>query len=342
MWHPVPLYVEGRNESGTHVTRSASSTRKAQNSLDCKVLSDLGPSYLVEMPLSSWIALPEHPRRRDTERQAKKEHWEAARVAQGPVFECLRWVVAAELDGERCKVDGHARALLWERGQLRRPPSVIAQVFRCATRDELNALYAIYDTQLAAETLYDRVTGAYRQWGLTLTSQRLRAGMIVDALSIACRGVARSTERSGREEEFDVYAAVGNFARELALLDSLNPQTEHCPTGIIAAALLSLAEDAGTLEFFRCLLNRQGSKRAGLPDPVEAVLEQLLKLKLRKSARVRSEQEDLCARTLAAVRAWCAGADSEAYWGETPLQTHLLTDAVRRVRTLRQAASSRE
>lgn len=327
---------------GIDVTRRASSPRKTVSSPDWKVLSDLDASYLVEMSVSAWIALPEHPRRRDTERQAKKEHWEAARGATGPVFECLRWVVAADLNGERCKVDGHARALLWERGQLRRPPSVIAQVFRCATRDELNALYATYDTQLAAATLYDRVTGAYREWGLTLTSQRLRAGTIVDALSIACRGVARSTERSGQEEEFDVYAAVGNFARELQLLDSLNPQTEHCPTGIVAAALLSLAEDPGTLEFFRRLLNRQGSKRAGLPDPVEAVLEQLLKLKLRKSARVRSEQEDLCARTLAAVGAWRAGPESEAHWGETPLQTHLLTDAVRRVRSLRQAAPSRD
>jgi hypothetical protein len=314
-------------------------TRSAASTPAWEVLSDLGASYLVEMSLSDWIALPEHPRRRDTERQSKKEHWAAVRVAKGPVFESLRWVVAADLNGDVCKVNGHTRSLLWERGQLRPPSSVIAQVYRCSSRDELNAIYATFDTQLAAETLYDRVTGAYREWGLTLTSQRLRAGTIVDALSIACRGVARPTERSGREEEFDIYAAVGSFANELQKLDSLNPQTEHCPTGIVAAALLSLAEDPGTLEYFRRLVSREGSKRAGLPDPVEAILEQLQKLKQRKSARVRSEQEDLCARTLAAVRAWRAGASAPSYWGEAPLQTFLLTDAVHRVRAQTSAAA---
>jgi len=305
------------------------------------VLSDFGGSSTVQMSVPAWVALPEHPRRRDTERQARKEHWEAARAAVGPVFESLRWVVAAELNGEYFKVDGHTRALLWERAQLRRPPFVIAQVFRCASREELNALYATYDTQLAAETLYDRVTGAYREWGLNLTSQRLRTGTIVDALSIACRGIARSTERSGCEEEFDVYAAVGYFARELALLDTVNPQAEHFPTGIVAAALLSLAENPSTLEFFRRLSHREGSKQAGLPDPVEAVLEQLVALKRRKSARVRSEQEDLCARTLAAVRAWGDGPTTENYWGQVPLQTHLLPDAIRRVRSLRNVAVPR-
>jgi hypothetical protein len=257
------------------------------------------------------------------------------------VLESLRWVVAAELGGEYFKVDGHTRALLWERGQLRRPPFVIAQVFRCASRDELNALYSTYDTQLAAETLYDRVTGAYREWGLNLTSQRLRTGTIVDALSIAYRGIARSTERNSNEEEFDVYAAVGYFARELALLDTVNPQAEHFPTGIVAAALLSLAENPNTLEFFGRLGRRQGSKQAGLPDPVEAVLEQLAALKRRKNARVRTEQEDLCARTLAAVRAWRDGPDTANYWGQMPLQTHLLPDAIRRVRSLRNTATPR-
>lgn len=323
------------------MSRAARAREGGLNPRSWKVLSDFGASYLVEMSVAEWIALPEHPRRRDIERQARKEHWEAARAAVGPAFETLRWVTAGELDGDLCKVDGHTRALLWERGQLRRPTSVIAKVFRCASREELNALYATYDTQDAAETLYDRVTGAYRECGLTLTSQRLRAGTIVDALSIAARGIARSTERN-REDEFDVYAAVANFAKELALLDSVNPQTEYFPTGIVAAALLSLAEDPQCLDFFKRLGDRKGSKRAGEPDPVEATLDELQRLKRRKSARVRSEQEDLCARTLAAVSAWREGSDSAAYWGSPRLQTHVLSEAVQRVRTLRQQSAALE
>lgn len=320
---------------------SAISDHRTETRPNWKVLSDFGGSYAVQMPVAEWIALAEHPRRRDTERQSRKEHWDAARAADGPVLEALRWVVAAELQGRQYKVDGHTRALLWERGQLKRPPFVIAQVFRCKSREELNALYATYDTQLAAETLYDRVTGAYRECGLNLTSQRLRAGTIADALSIAYRGVARSTERNASDADFDVYAAVAYFARELTLLDSVNPQTELFPTGVVAAALLSLAEEPTTLEFFSRLALRQGSKQEGLPDPVEAVLEQLAALKVRRSARVRSEQEDLCARTLAAVRAWRAGPDASEYWGRAPLQTNLLPEAIRRVRSLRNVAPTR-
>lgn len=321
------------------MSRTVKAREGGLNSQPWKVLSDFGASYLAEMSVADWIAMPEHARRRDTERQARKEHWDAARSAVGPAFETLRWVTAGELHGELCKVNGHTRALLWERGQLRRPTSVIAKVFRCASREELNALYATYDTQLAAETLFDRVTGAYRECGLTLTSQRLRTGTIVDALSIAERGIAHSTERN-REDEFDVYAAVAHFKRELALLDSVNPQTEYFPSGIVAAALLSLAEHPDCLEFFKRLRDRLGSKRAGEPDPVEAVLDELQRLKRRKSARVRSEQEDLCARTLAAINAWREGSDSATYWGAPRLETHVLSDTVQRVRTLRQQSAA--
>lgn len=301
-----------------------------------KVLSDFGGSYSVQMSVGAWIALAEHPRRRDTERQVRNKYWESMRSASGPRLESLRWVYAAELNGEHFKVDGHTRARLWERGELPSPPFVIAGVFRCSTREQLNELYASYDTG----TIFDRVTGAYREWGLNLTSDRLSAGTIASALSIAYRGFARTTERNtSSEEEFDVYEAVGYFARELTALDTVKPETRLFPTGVVAAALLSLAVDPETLDYFRRLANRQGSKQEGLSDPVEAVLDELQSLKKRGSARVRSEQEDLCARTLAAVRAWRAGSDSPHYWGRPRLDTELLTEAVRTVRSLRKASA---
>lgn len=303
---------------------------------DWRVLSDFGGSYSVQMSVDAWIALAEHPRRRDTERQTRNRYWESMRSASGPRLESLRWVYAAELNGSHFKVDGHTRALLWGREELPRPSFVIAGVFRCSTREQLNELYANYDTG----TIFDRVTGAYREWGLNLTSDRLSAGTIASALSIAYRGFARTTERNASsEEEFDVYEAVGYFARELAALDTVKPETRLFPTGVVAAALLSLAVDPETLDYFRRLANRQGSKREGLSDPVEAVLDELQLLKKRGSARVRSEQEDLCARTLAAVRAWRAGPESSGYWGRPRLDTELLTEAVRAVRSLRKASA---
>jgi hypothetical protein len=269
-----------------------------------RVLNDTGGSYTAEMTVAQWAALPDHLRQRDTTRQARKAHWDLARAARGPALEALRWVVAGELDGHLYKVDGHTRGLLWSTGKLPDPGSVFATVYRCRSRDELNELYSTFDTQAAAETLFDRVTGAYREQGLTLSSKRLRSGTIVDALSIAVRGVARAEAAA---EELDIYEAVRIFAPELRALDTANPQPETFHTGIVSAALLSLALDASALEFFQRLSHARGSKKDGLLDPIEGILWIIEKIKKHGSGRDRSRQEQLCATTLGAVDLWVMG-----------------------------------
>jgi len=139
------------------------------------VLADFGASYTVQMPVETWLDLPDHPRGRDTARHARKREWALLRTARGPVLESLRWVSAAEVGGEVWKVDGHARALLWKEGRLLRPDSVFARVFRCQSREELYELYSTFDHPAAAETVFDRVSGAYRQHHLILNSERLRS-----------------------------------------------------------------------------------------------------------------------------------------------------------------------
>ncbi|MCL4368628.1 MAG: hypothetical protein M1337_05630, partial [Actinobacteria bacterium] len=217
---------------------------------------------MARIPVATWIALPDHPRRRDTARQARKGHWQAVRLARGPALESTRWVIAADLDGQLTKVDGHTRAVLWAKGALPDPGTVLATVYRCKDVRELNALHAAFDTQAAAETVFDKVSGAFCEQGLVLTSKRLRSGTIADALSIATRGVARGGDaEGGTSEDFDVYGAVEFYAEELRLLDTVNPQNETFYTGLLAAALLSLACEPATLEFFRAISDGQGSTR---------------------------------------------------------------------------------
>jgi hypothetical protein len=305
-----------------------------------RVLADLGASYTVQMTPARWSSLADHPRERDAQRQARKTHWQLARTARGAVLESLRWVVGAEWGGQVYKVDGHTRSLLWQNGALPDPGFVFATVYRCTNREELNALYATFDTQSAAVTMYDRVTGAYREQGLELRSKRLRSGTIVDALSIAQRGLARSTEIVGdSEEDWDVYNAVATFAPELRLLDTVDPQPEVFHTGIVSAALLALALDTDSLHFFELLSRGRGSKREGLFDPIEAMLWRVARIKKQRSGWVKSQQEQLCAACLAALELWRAGEKESGYWSSGEFAPVNLPDVVKQVRERKLRAS---
>jgi len=310
----------------------STSISNAQDSPPIRVLADAGRSYTAELSVGDWIGLADHPRQRDTQRQARKGHWQQVRIACGAALESTRWVIAAELDGQLFKVDGHTRALLWATGKLPAPDAVLATVYRCRDRSELLELHAAFDTQAAAETVFDRVTGAFREQRLDLKSKRLRSGTIADALSIATRGVARGEDaEGGTGEEWNVYEAVELFAPELRLLDTVSPQNEVFYTGVLAAAFLSLALDPANLDFFRLVSQAQGETRDGTVDPVAGVLANVARLK-NKSARFRRDQERLCATTLGAVQAWREGSGSLGYWSSGKYEPVNLVRTVRQVR----------
>jgi hypothetical protein len=280
--------------------------------------------YVLELPLSDWLAFADHPRHRDVERHAKKAHWEFARRADGPMVATLCSVSAADLNGQLFKVDGHTRSYLWATNRLNPPATVMATVYRCRTPAELHALYNMFDSQFAVEERYESVLAAYRAHNLTLTSARLREGMVVDALYIAVTGVARSNQKTGdASNELDMFKAIGYFRDELQLLDSVNPRGEVFHGGVVAAALLGLAIRPTGIRFFEELAKdgRRGGFATeagpnGKRDPVAALLQWLWELKQSKSAWVKRSQEDLCARTLHALFKFLQGPESEDYWFE--------------------------
>ena len=309
-----------------------------------RVLIDAGgASYALEMPVAEWIALPDHPRQRDTVRQAAKGHWDLARCAVGPVAESHRWVVAAELEGALYKVDGHTRGYLWNLGQLEKPASVYATVYRCSTRAELIDLYGTFDSQAAVEKQQDRVTGAMRQLKLNFHSKRLRYGAITDALSIAMRGVARGVDAFGQDyDDFDVYVAMEQFTPELRLLDAVDPQPEVFHTGVVAAALLSLALDARTIEFW-LKVSKPISKKKDDPrvTPMQAIHRLMKDTKEQGTGRDKVTQEAICATVLGAIERWRLGDSELTYWVTDRIEPGDVIAAVRRVRELKSSATLR-
>lgn len=307
-----------------------------------RILQDGEVSYTVEMPVSDWIAMTDHPRQRDTERHARKSHWKLAQGARGPVAEALRWVIAADFDGTLYKVDGHTRAYLWQHKRLPVPKSVFATIYRCKSISDVNEVYGVFDTQIASETLYDQVTGAFREQGLILKSKRLRAGTIVDALSIARRGQA------GGKDDFDLYEAVAYFSQELRLLDSVDPQPDQFHTGVVSAALLALALNTNNLAFFAQLASRKipDSKtplKKELLDPVARVLWNIAKIKKEKSGWKPDVQMALCEVTLAAIEAWKKGEKHSQYWSAhiSSDKAAPLADVVERVLQIKKSKAPR-
>jgi hypothetical protein len=302
-----------------------------------RTLTDTGPAYVVEMEVADWIALPSHPRQRDTKRQAAKPHFELARRASDAVKESLSWVVAAEFRGQIWKVQGHARALLWNIGSLESPRAVYATVFRCSTWQALLDLYTSFDSKDAAETAIDRVIGAYRQHGLDLKSKRLRYGMIADALWLALRGVARKTDTGAQSshDDLDVYQAVGVFRNELIMLDSVSPDPDVFQTGVVAAALLGLAINPEGLPFFAALAKNEGCKKGSMLDPVEATRQLIEGVKKSRSSWVRSSHEELCGKTLRAYSIWSRGPSDKDYWSQAIQDSESVSYTAQRVKTLK-------
>ena len=304
-----------------------------------RILVDTGVVVTAEMSLEEWIAVANHPRYRG----GRNTGWEQATRPGAVVREAQRQVVAVEFNGGFYKINGHRRGELWDSGQLRAPGSVFVTIYRVESKQEFDDLYGTFNGRTAGAQ-YDKIASAMRECGLEVKSKRLRYGYILTALNIALRGKSRAHQDKANTPSIDIYKAVRAFSRELELLDGVDPQPDVFYNGVIAAALiaLTLSPDAG-LEFFRKLSAKEGSKRDGMMDPVEAVLAQIQAMKSQRSAWITAQQEDLCGRTLQAFTAWRKGEHgSNEYWIKNRVRPLDFEPLIRQVKELKQIASAQD
>lgn len=296
-----------------------------------RILAEDERIVTLAMPTDVWIALPGHPRQRDTERHARAAHWREARHAEGALKTHLAHVTAALLDGKLIKVDGHTRAYLWASGKLERPDEVIVTAYKVRDQQELLDLYRTFDVPSAGESWTDRVLGAFREHGYTPRSNIISRGLLANATHIALRGIPMA-RRSRQIREFDIYKAVGAFLPEIIVLDRMGIPQDLALSGILAAGLIALTLHPESKGFFERLFAKIGEKRGGRMDPVEAILSVVMEYKAMKYRKPPLAQVDLCGRCLRAVSYWMEGPEGSSYWLRNKIQYLEVEPFVEKVR----------
>ena len=216
---------------------------------------------VIQMSVSDWIDVPDNPRQRNTEKRAtnaKKKHLAKYEKIHRYVF------AATKNDAIICKLDGHTRALLWQRGELETPDDgkVDVMLIDVKTIDEAKRIYDMIDANPTVKKPSDNIYGACRELGFKLDSPLLRGCAFATQLKIATTGKRFSGE---------VYQMVGEWKKELQQLDSL-ALTSH-NTILIAVILVAIRKDgiekAG--QFFKLLDTNSGLKTTKGYDGVESL-----------------------------------------------------------------------
>ena len=203
--------------------------------------------------LEEWYRTIDFKMQRNTERHAAKAKREYLKGDWKPTWDT---VSAAQLpDGSLCKLDGHTRAYLWERGELALPPTgkIVCHVYPVADLTAAKALYDTFDSEKAAKHKADFIYGELRATGMLdrLQTSFLRAGSLSEALRLS----------TGLER---IEASVPLVMDALLLLDGIGPKKAYFRSGILGAALLTLrAHGQRAIDTFWGPYNRREYIRQG-------------------------------------------------------------------------------
>jgi hypothetical protein len=236
----------------------------------------------IRMSVPEWDAIPSNPRQRD----------EQMRIDKGRVDHLLnldevhkKVAMAVLPDGARYKVDGHTRLAVWKAGLAAVPSYLNVDVFVCVDIAAVKQLYDRYDNAAAGELGVDRVTGAYRQAGISPKSPMLAEG----GISTAARQLYHyltQTAPTKQSKDLAINRTVTIFADEIMLLDGCAPTRALFPTGIIMGALLTLAsQPRNAVDFWTRYSANSGFKDNGVMDAVQALLERHAKEKGKPNSR---------------------------------------------------------
>jgi hypothetical protein len=258
---------------------------------------------LRKMKVSDWIKVQDNPIQRDTERHAAKAKHLLTPLSIHAV------VYAAELpNGKLVKLDGHTRALLWSRNQVRHPPEVECIVLPAESMEEAKRLYQTLDSKEALENIRDKISGAFRDLNFYPESGLLKQGNIANALRLCWnvmigKAITGGSGAMKSETGYSLYSAVREFSSEIFALDAFDEKHFNPTSGVIAAFILTVRKHGSKIiPFWRSVFADGGEKKDGKMDGIQALCE--LVLQRRGRAHGGSAVADVACRCVMAAEGW--------------------------------------
>jgi hypothetical protein len=272
---------------------SAKNSLRRINGHGCQQQREIIMITSKTMSIEQWAQVQDNPIQRDTELHAKKAI--LGHLKQDSATHAR--VAAAILpNGEMYKLDGHTRSYLWSIGKLTPPKAVLVDVYHVETIADVIETYKHFDNSSAAENATDRLRGALKLHGINAKSGVILYAGLTTALSFIYVKKSKC---------FDVIEPIGNFKKEIMLIDSLGLTYKQMTAGVLAAMILSVriyGEQA--IPFFVAYHNNEGVKNGNHRDAVQALVESMAIARASKTMQGWANSMTVMGKTLSAVQAY--------------------------------------
>lgn len=248
-------------------------------------------------------------------------------------------VAVVKVDDTLYKLTGKQRKKDWLSGKTPPPEYLIAQVIDLSAHDFLALNTEAQNRSIESPPSNEAVKLIYDKLGLTLSSDRLKEGFILEALNIALRGRPRSLQDKRfiwEKEEINAQKAIQVFSEELRLIDNLKPKPEIFVSGVLGGALMMLGINKDVKDFLSRLNDGQGETRDGLEDPISGLLRAIEVHRISDPAIPARMAADICRKTIQAILLWQDGPDSAKYWRKKILSGVEPRPFIRELKSLKQ------
>jgi len=260
----------------------------------------------IIMCFEDWVALPNHPRQRPTDKHAKQ----TAKSIHAEDYGTHRKVCAVRIGptGTLYKADGHTRTYHWTQGSLTPPETVQCDIYEAEDEEDFDQLYYSFDSTKSTKSASDDLFGMFNDLGLEFKTPRLRAGGVKTALNEAW---------GGPHDTKATFKLIQEWRDELLLTDALYDDGADPPRGLkskghpnalVAAMLLSFRRyGAEVSPFWSDVTADVGGKNGRVMDCVEAA-NRLLREK-KNSGGGGAAAKELMERLLSTVVQWRKGGE---------------------------------
>ena len=222
----------------------------------------------IKLSIEEWIAVPDNPQQRNTEQHAKK----ALKYHMSEASPTQQRVALAEMpNGKQFKLDGHTRCHLWEQELLEAPQYVKCDVYYVKNKKEAVELYEHFDTSTAAETAGDKLSGAFRYYGIPKTSKLWTTAGVTTAV----KTIYSQHQRGMRH--VDVKKCIAPFVKELKIIDRGEDFShKFFPAPVFCAMLMTIHLDGEeALSFWEGYVQDSGRKNPKSMDAVYCIRDEI-------------------------------------------------------------------